>query len=100
MAMLVVKLKPSASKDSVDGWIEDTHGRPCLSVKVSAPPVEGKANKALVKMLAAHLFVAPSTIRIIGGETAKTKRVEISGLDEEALYRALGFKRELTHSGG
>lgn len=45
-------------------------------VRVAAPPVEGKANKAVCALIAEALGVAPSYVKVAGGETAKTKRIE------------------------
>ena len=45
---LAVRLTPRGGRDGVDGWASDPAGRPYLKVRVSAPPVEGKANAALM----------------------------------------------------
>jgi len=46
--------------------------------KLTAPPVNGQANKALIKLLADYFGVSKSSITIVGGKTAKTKIVDIS----------------------
>lgn len=69
-----VRLTPRASADRVDGVVE---GR--LRVRVSAPPVEGAANEALIRLLAAELGVARSAIRLVGGAGSRTKLVEVEG---------------------
>jgi len=56
-----------------------------LRVRVTAPPVEGAANVALIRVLASALDVAASDVRLVGGERARQKRVEVSGLAEERL---------------
>jgi uncharacterized protein (TIGR00251 family) len=50
-----------------------------LKVRVNAPPVEGAANEELTRTLARALGVAPRAVRIISGQTAKLKRVCVSG---------------------
>jgi uncharacterized protein YggU (UPF0235/DUF167 family) len=50
-----------------------------LRVRVAAPPVDGAANDALVKLLASELGVARSTVRLVSGTTARTKLIEVDG---------------------
>ncbi len=69
-----VRLTPRASGDRVEGVVE---GR--LRVRVSAPPVEGAANEALIRLLAAELDVARSQIRLVGGADSRTKLLEVEG---------------------
>lgn len=60
-----------------------------LLVRVTAAPVEGAANAALVKVLAKALGVAPSTVRIEAGGSARTKRVSVPGEAEASLARVV-----------
>ena len=60
-----------------------------LKARVAAPPVEGEANAALVKLLAKALGVPRSAVRIASGETARVKILEIDGLDEAEVRRRL-----------
>ena len=60
-----------------------------LRVKVTAPPVEGKANQAVIELLAAHLRVPKSSIRIVSGEHAPLKLVEVAGLDSATVAARL-----------
>jgi uncharacterized protein (TIGR00251 family) len=71
-----VHVKPRASKDGIEGEREGA-----LVVRVKAPPVEGEANEALVRVLGRALGVAPSTVRILSGATGRRKRVHVAGLD-------------------
>ncbi len=80
---LVVRLTPRGGRDGIDGVGPDGE----LRVRVAAPPVDGAANLALVRVLADGLGVARGAVRIISGETARTKRVAIDGLDAAALDR-------------
>lgn len=72
--ILKVKVHPGAGRDRVEGWLGDT-----LKLSVSAPPEKGKANKAVVDLLARHFKVPRSAIRIVSGEASREKVVEIEG---------------------
>ncbi len=62
-----------------------------LRVRVTAPPEAGRANEALIAVLAAALGIAKSRVRIVRGHTARTKQVEIEGMEQqEALSRLVG----------
>src|SRR5438094_816513 len=50
--------------------------------RVAAPPVEGAANAAVVALVAKALGVAPSTVRVVGGERGRDKRVRVAGLTD------------------
>lgn len=69
-------MTPRASRDEVTGWREPG----VLAVRVTAPPVEGEANRAVVAVLAQALRVAPSTVTVVRGERGRDKIVRISGL--------------------
>lgn len=75
-----VRAMPRSSKAGLDGWILDA-----LKVRVTCAPVDGQANKAIIEMLAKAFKVPKSKVRILFGETCRTKRVEIEGLDEARL---------------
>ena len=77
---------PRASK-SVIGGMRD--GR--LVVRVTAPPVDGAANDAVIALLARTLSHPKGAIRIISGETSRNKTAEIDGADALAVRRALGL---------
>ncbi len=89
-AVLAVRLTPRGGRDAVDGWAADADGRPYLKVRVSAPPVEGEANAALVAFLAKRLGLSRSAVRVAAGATARLKRLEIDGLSPADLERLLG----------
>ena len=56
-----------------------------LKVRIAAPPVDGAANEALIRLLAKQLGVSRSHIEIVGGETSKSKRIKISNLSRSKL---------------
>ena len=76
-----VRLTPRGGRDSVDGV--DDAGR--LVVRVSAPPVDGAANEALIRLLAATLDVPRSGVTIESGATARVKRVRIDDVAPDTL---------------
>jgi uncharacterized protein (TIGR00251 family) len=80
-----VLVKPRASRDSIEGWREGI-----LVIRLCAPPVEGAANRALVKLLAARANVARGYVRIVGGEKGRKKVVEFEGVTIEELKERLG----------
>jgi uncharacterized protein (TIGR00251 family) len=84
-ADLVVRLQPRANRDEIMGVRE---GR--VVVRVTAPPVDGKANDALCRLIAKKAGVAPSKVTVVKGQTAREKVVRVEGIDEERLRAALG----------
>lgn len=68
-------MQPRASRDEVVGWHADA-----LRVRVTAPPVGGDANRAVVAVMARALGVRPSAVSIVAGERGRDKLVRIDGL--------------------
>jgi uncharacterized protein (TIGR00251 family) len=58
-------------------------------VRVTAPPVDGKANRALCKLVAKRLGIAASRVTLASGDRSRTKVLEISGVDADAAAAAL-----------
>jgi uncharacterized protein (TIGR00251 family) len=79
-AILQVRVQPRASKNEVVGWQAGA-----LKVRLTAPPVEGAANAALVAFLAERLDVRRGDIRLLSGDTGRNKRLEITSLSPEEL---------------
>ncbi|MCK4860468.1 MAG: DUF167 domain-containing protein [Rhodobacteraceae bacterium] len=77
--LLTVRLTPKGGRDRLEGVVEDADGRPAIKARVSAPPVDGAANVALIKLLAKTLGVSKSKIRFASGETARIKRLHVIG---------------------
>ena len=75
-----IQVKPRASKNSLEGWKEDV-----LIVRLTAPPVDGAANSALIKLLAKKTGVARSRVRIVSGERGRSKLVEFEGVTLDEL---------------
>ena len=81
---LRVRVKTRSSRDALAGEREGA-----LVVRLSAPPVEGAANEALVRVLGKALGVGPSHIRILSGTTGRQKRVAVSGVGIEEVRTRL-----------
>ncbi|MGH9811589.1 MAG: DUF167 domain-containing protein [Candidatus Acidiferrales bacterium] len=79
-----VKVQARARRNEVAG-IHDG----ALRVRVTAPPVEGRANEAVVELLSVHLRLPKSSIRIVAGERAPLKTVEVAGLNAAAVAERL-----------
>ena len=71
--IIKIKVLPRSSRNEVVGEMADG----TLKIKLTAPPVDGKANEALIKLLAEHFSVTKSKIRIVSGATSKNKIIEI-----------------------
>ena len=75
--LLPVRLTPNASKDAVEGWRTSDDGSHHLCVRVRAVPEKGKANTALVALLAKHLGLPKRDVDVIRGATSRLKTVRI-----------------------
>jgi len=74
-----VKLTPKGGRDAVEGWAAESSGKPYLKARVSAPPEDGKANEALVRLLAKTLDVGKTKVRIVSGTASRMKIIEVAG---------------------
>ena len=79
-----IKLTPRSSKNEILGREGEGY-----KVKVTSPPVEGMANKALIALLAQKLGVPKRDIEITGGKSSRMKTVRIHGLTEADIARAM-----------
>jgi uncharacterized protein (TIGR00251 family) len=84
---LAVRLTPKGGRDSIDGIETLSDGRLVLKARVRAVPSEGEANAALVKLLAKALDVPARSVAVIGGATARLKRIAIEGDPAELIAR-------------
>lgn len=76
---LQVRLTPKGGRDAMEGWTQGADGAPYLKARVRAAPENGKANAALIELLAETLSVPKSAVRIAAGGSARLKRIEIAG---------------------
>lgn len=70
-----VRVTPRASRDAIEGEHQGA-----LRVRLTAPPVEDRANDALRRLLAERLNVPVSAVRIVSGERNRNKRVSVAGI--------------------
>jgi len=77
-----VRVSPRASRDAILGVHDGA-----LKVALTAPPVEGAANAALIALLAKALGVAKRAVTIVSGEASRQKRVEIEGVTASDVRR-------------
>jgi uncharacterized protein (TIGR00251 family) len=82
-----VRLAPKAARDRIDGIHADADGCPLLKVAVSAPPAGGKANAALIKLLAKEWRVPKSAFAIAAGATERRKVLTIAGDTNQLMDR-------------
>jgi uncharacterized protein (TIGR00251 family) len=86
--VLHIRLTPKGGRDAIDGIEPLSNGQSVLKVRVRAVPEDGKANKALIKLIADTLDCAASSIEIVSGATARIKTLKIVG-DGQALGKRL-----------
>ena len=86
---LRVRVQPRASRDAIAG---ERAG--ALLVRLTAPPVEGAANAALLRLVARALGVPPSSIEILRGATGRDKLLRIAGVAAGAVARLVETARE------
>jgi uncharacterized protein (TIGR00251 family) len=82
--LVVVRVVPRASREELalaDGM---------LRARLTAPPVEGAANEALLRLLCSRLGLPRRAVRLVSGATARQKTLAIEGLDAETFWRRLG----------
>lgn len=83
--VLIIKISPNASKNEI---IKTNDG---VKLKITAQPVEGKANKAVIEYLSKTFKIPKTYLEIIKGETSKEKTVLIKSKDEEKLQKLKDF---------
>ena len=79
-----VRVTPRASRNAIEGEYNGA-----LKVRLTAPPVNDRANDALRRLLAERLNVPISAVRIVAGEKSRTKRMEIAGVTRAQVLALL-----------
>jgi uncharacterized protein (TIGR00251 family) len=77
-------IQPKSSKNEIVG----PHNG-MLKIKITAPPVDGEANQALIEFLSKYLKIAKREITIVKGETGRQKTLDIAGLDLQSAKEKL-----------
>jgi hypothetical protein len=86
--VLTIRVAPSAARDQVSGIVVRDNGEAVLGLRVTAPPDKGRANKAVIALLAKTLGLPKSDFSIVAGETARQKSLAIAG-DKKTLASLL-----------
>ncbi len=79
-----VRLTPRAAMDKIEGTHQDA-----LKIRVKAPPVDGKANTALIKFLSKSLGISQSKITVIFGHTSRVKLIRAEGISPGEIFSLL-----------
>ena len=82
---LAIRVTPRASRNEISEILNDG----TVKIRLTAPPVEGKANQALIEFLADVLEVPRARIEIVAGTTGKDKLVSILDLDAETVHERI-----------
>jgi uncharacterized protein len=84
---VAIRLTPRARADRLDGIVRAADGAPMLKASVTAPPTEGRANDALLALLAKSWGVPRRDLALVGGTKSRNKTVHIAGDPAELLKR-------------
>lgn len=77
--LLAVRLTPRAARDGVDGIARDANEKPLLKIRLTAPPVDGEANAALIAFLAKALALKKADVAVRSGQTGRNKLLFLNG---------------------
>lgn len=85
MPRLTIKVTPNAKQTEILGLVEIADGETALAIKLKAPPVDGKANAALITFLAKKLSIPKNQVALVRGKTNRVKVLEFEGVTENQL---------------
>ena len=88
---LAVRLTPNGGRDAINGIEPGGEGGTLLKVRVSAIPEKGKANKALIALVAKSLGIAKSSVSLASGDTSRKKILRIDGDPEDVMKKLEGL---------
>ena len=94
-----LRVTPKASRNAVTGLADTACGGKALKVAVTTVPEDGKANEAVIKLLAKLWHVPKSSITVVAGQTDRNKILHVAG-DPADLMRRLGATVDLEGSDG
>ncbi len=84
MAQLELRVTPGAGSDTVGPYEAGA-----LRVRVTRPPADGEANRAVLRLVAKAIGVPPTRLVLVAGERSRRKRLRVDGLDDDELERRL-----------
>ena len=82
---LALKVTPRAARSAVDGIARDDRGQACLAVRVTAAPDGGKANAAVIRLLARRWGLPARDLRLVSGASARRKVLQVDGPPQRLL---------------
>lgn len=82
---MAVRITPRMAKNEISEILDDG----TVKIRLTAPPVDGKANQALIEFLAKTLNVPPSSIEIIAGQTSRDKLISIMSLNSDQVQQRI-----------
>ena len=83
-AQFALRVQPRASRNAIAGTMGDA-----VKLAITAPPVDGKANQAVIEFLADLFRVSKSSVVIVSGETGRNKLIAIRGMSAEQVRKVL-----------
>ena len=96
---VALRVTPRASRNAVTGLADTAEGGKALKVAVTAVPEDGKANEAVIKLLARLWHVPKSSVALVAGQTDRNKILHVAG-DSADLMRRLSAGGDLEGSHG
>jgi uncharacterized protein (TIGR00251 family) len=86
LGRIAVRVQPRARRDEIAGERDGV-----VLVRVTAPPVEGKANDAVRKLIAKRLGIAPGRVSVARGASSRDKLIDVEDVEAAALRQGLGL---------
>jgi len=87
--VIAIEVSAGAKSDAFPAGYNEW--RKAIGCRVTAPAAEGRANKAVVRLIAAALGVPASSVSIVSGQTSAQKRIRIEGLETAEVLSRLGY---------
>ena len=89
-AQFALRVQPRSSRNAIAGIVSMGNQGDGVKLAVTAPPVDGKANQAVIEFLAELFRVPKSSVTIVSGETGRNKVIAVRGISAEQARKALG----------
>ncbi len=87
-ALVSVRVQPKSSRNDIVINSDNS-----IKIALTAPPVEGEANKALCQFIAKHLGLPKSAVTLVSGEKSREKRLRVDGLNSSEIWDNLTKKK-------
>ena len=89
-AQFAVRVQPRSSRNAIAGVVSLGNQGDAVKLAITAPPVDGKANQAVIEFFAELFRLPKSSIAIVSGETGRNKVIAVRGVSAEQVRKALG----------